>query len=186
MGKNIRLLLVVLSIALNIAFFGTWVWHGLAESKARDAQLEEPGTGCAASCALHRRLNVDDAQWRKIEPHFAEFHQGSQEVCRTMHRLRRELIDLLAAPNPDREVIRQKQEEILAGHRRIQELVVDQLLREREVLTAEQQEKLFNLLREGGACAGAAVNMGAQPAPAAAEHSGKGDSERTSEPSGGK
>jgi Spy/CpxP family protein refolding chaperone len=90
----------------------------------------------------------------------AEFRKASQAVCADVMRKRGEMIDLLASPQPDREDIAAKQEEILAGQRKMQQLVIEHLLAEKEVLTPEQQRELFDLLRRRSGCAGQMPMMG--------------------------
>ena len=57
------------------------------------------------------------------------------------------IIDELAAANPDLNAIKAKQAEIGEGQRRMQALVIDQLMTEKTVLTAEQQQRFFEMLR---------------------------------------
>lgn len=90
---------------------------------------------------------MNDEQRRRTEPLLAEFRKSSQTVCSEVAGHRRELIDLLAAPEVDREAVQAKQEGILAGQRRMQELLIAHLLAEKELLSPVQQEELFKLLR---------------------------------------
>jgi len=94
-----------------------------------------------------------------LEPGLARFRTDSESLCRQIHRRRGELIDLMASAQPDRDAIVAKQEEILAGQRKMQELVIAHLLAEKEALTAEQQAKLFQMIRERSGCAGGAAMM---------------------------
>lgn len=155
MWKRIAPLLVVLSVALNVAFIGVWVVHAARAhwfaGESRDGKVW---------CPLHRRLNVTDEQWRRIEPRIAAFRRRSQTICAEINRLRAELIDLLAADQPDRPAIAAKQEQIRAGQRRMQQLVVEHLLAEKDVLTTEQQRELFDLIRQRSACPGPGRMMG--------------------------
>ena len=155
MWKKIAPLLIVLSVALNIAFIGVWAVHATRAhwlvDEARDSEMW---------CPLHRRLNVTDEQWQQIEPRIVEFRRRSQAICGDMNRLRTELIDLIAADEPDRQAIAAKQEQIRAGQQQMQQLVVEHLLAEKEVLTAEQQKELFDLIRQRSACRGPGRMMG--------------------------
>jgi Spy/CpxP family protein refolding chaperone len=67
---------------------------------------------------------------------------------------------LIAAPEPDREAIGAKQEEVFAGQRRMQELVISHLLSQKKALTQEQQKRLFEMLRRQSGCAGHGPMMG--------------------------
>ena len=155
MWKKIAPLLIVLSVALNVAFIGVWGVHA-----GRTHWLVDGTRDGKVWCPLHRRLNVTDEQWREIEPRIVEFLRRSQAICADMNRLRTELIDLIAADQPDREAIAAKQERIRAGQQRMQQLVVEYLLAEKEVLTAEQQKELFELIRQRSACHGPSRMMG--------------------------
>ena len=155
MWKKIAPLLIVLSIALNVAFISVWAVQTVRAHWPTQAADESK-----VWCPLHRRLNVTDEQWRRIEPRILEFRARSQTICAEMTRLRTELIDLIASDNPDREAIAAKQGKIRAGREQMQKLVVERLLAEKEVLTDEQQKKLFDLIRQRGACHGPARMMG--------------------------
>lgn len=155
MWKKIAPLLIVLSVALNVAFVGVWVVHA-----ARAHWLAEGFRNGEVWCPLHRRLNVTDEQWQQIEPRLTEFRHQSQAICADMNRLRTELIDLIAGDEPDPGAIAAKQEQIRAGQQRMQELVVEHLLAEKAVLTPEQQKELFDLVRKRTACHGPGRMMG--------------------------
>jgi len=149
MWKKIVPLLVILSVALNIAFIGVWAVHAVRThwpvEESRDSEVW---------CPLHRMLNVTDEQWQRIEPRIAEFRRRARAICADMSRSRTELIDLIAADHPDRQAIAAKQEQIRAGQQRMQQLVIEHLLAEKQVLTAEQQKELFDLIRQRSACHG--------------------------------
>jgi Spy/CpxP family protein refolding chaperone len=82
-----------------------------------------------------------------------EFQVAVGELCQQVDAMRSEVIDLIAAEEPDAEAIRAKQDEILATKRSIQGLVVDHLLAEKQILTPEQQARLFEMLRDRTGCA---------------------------------
>jgi Spy/CpxP family protein refolding chaperone len=64
----------------------------------------------------------------------------------------------------DEIAIRAKQEEILAGQRQMQNVVIDHLLKEKEILSAEQAKKLIQSLceqcRHEGGGMGSAKHLG--------------------------
>jgi len=155
MWKKTAPLLVVLSVALNIAFISVWAVHAARSHWPTDAPSRED-----AWCPLHRRLNVTDEQRRQLDPRIAEFRTRTQTICAEMNRMRTELIDLIASDDPDRQAITAKQEEIRAGQQRMQQLVVEHLLAEKQVLTVEQQKELFDLIRQRSACHGPGRMMG--------------------------
>ncbi|OHB66514.1 MAG: hypothetical protein A2Y77_02290 [Planctomycetes bacterium RBG_13_62_9] len=160
MGRKYVFLLIVLSVALNVGFAGVWAAQTVAGHwSVREGRRQKSDDG-AIWCPLYRRLNVTDEQWRRLEPGLTPFQQASQSLYEEIQRRRAEFIDLVAAAQTDREAIAAKQEEIRAGQRQMQELVVAQLLAEKEVLTAEQQTKLFDMIRRHSGCIGPARMRG--------------------------
>lgn len=159
MWRKARPIVLAVSIALNVALLSTWAAHAIPAHLLREPAAEKARKP-DIWCPLHRELGVTIEQWRQIEPRLVEFHQKAQENCQRLQGLRDELLELLAAPEPDMEAIHRKQEEILEGHGRMQELVLGRLLHEKEVLTAEQQEKLFSMIRERMRCPGPGRMMG--------------------------
>jgi Spy/CpxP family protein refolding chaperone len=160
MWKRIAPLLIVLSVGLNIAFAGVWAAHVIRGHWAGWGRCGGEDPRGDVWCPLHRRLGVTDEQRRQLEPRLAEFRRRSRAICAEMNRLRTELIDLIAAEPPDRPAIAGKQEEIRAGQRQMQQLVVEHLLAEKEVLNAEQEKELFDLMRQPSACLGPGRMMG--------------------------
>ena len=151
MLRKIAVPLFALSVALNAAFAAFWSVHAFG---GRPRARRAGGGGEGVWCPLHRRLGTTEEQWREIGPRLEAFHGASAEICREIDRLRLELIDVVAAPEPDMEAIWAKQEQIREGQRLMQELVIGHLLEEKKVLTTEQQEQLFDMMRARSFCAG--------------------------------
>jgi len=149
MWKQIKPALVLLSIALNVAFAGVWLTYAAGSRDQSQEKRCEPGDSATIWCPLHRELNVRAGQWTEIEPRLRAFRASADEVCRQISELRRGILDELASANPGLDAIKAKQAEILAGQRKMQGLVIDQLMAEKKVLTTEQQQQLFEMLRRG-------------------------------------
>ena len=160
MLRKYAFLLIVLSVALNIGFAGIWAAQTVAGHWPASEGCGHKGGEGAVGCPLYRSLGVTDEQRQRLEPRLAQLQQASRTLCQETERKRAELIDLVAAAETDRTAIRTKQEEILAGQRRMQELVIEQLLAEKEVLTAEQQKELFDMIRRHSGCMGSALMRG--------------------------
>jgi Spy/CpxP family protein refolding chaperone len=159
MVRKNAILLMVLSVALNVGFAGIWAARTVAGHwSAREGRHKDYDG--AVWCPLYRSLDVTDEQWRQLEPRLVEFHRASRALCQEIQRMRLELVDLIASAETDRSAIAAKQEEIRAGQRRMQELVIEQLLAEKEILTAEQQKELFDRIRRYSGRMGPAVMRG--------------------------
>jgi len=143
MWRKAAPLLVLLSVALNAAFVGAWSIR-MAQSYAT---FEAPYDGPVWS-PLHRQLGVTPEQWGRIEPQLETFRQQTRAIHREMRALRSQMVDLIAEEDPDPRAIAEKQQEIRQGQARMQQLVVEHLLAEKEVLTAAQEEQLFQMMRE--------------------------------------
>ena len=151
--------LIVLSLAFNLAFVGVWAAMALTRSPDRLSLQANPGSSSGIWCPLHRQLGVSPEQWRRIEPRLKEFREAAAAICQEVTGKRAELIGLLAVHAPDRAAIAAKQEEILAGQRRMQDLVINYLLAEKHLLTPQQQIQLFDLLRQRKARGGSGPLM---------------------------
>jgi len=152
MWKKSKLYLIVASVALNGAFIAMWVAHAAPPQQALDGD-DTRVAEAPIWCPLHRQLNVTVEQWEEIEPRLREFQARVAELCQQTDAMRSEVIQLIAADDPDVEAIRAQQDEILETKRRIQRLVLAHLLAEKEVLMPEQQQRLFGMLRDRTRCA---------------------------------
>ena len=154
MWRKVGPLLVLLSVGLNLAFVGLWAKHavGSRRSPSPCGLCQDANGDSKVWCPLHRRLGTSVEQWRQIEPRLAAFRQSSQELCGKADERRAELIELFAVPQPDLEAIKLKQDEILVLQGQVQQLVIGQLLAEKQYLTPAQQKQLYELIRERSSC----------------------------------
>jgi len=152
MWKKTKSYLIVASVALNVAFVAMWIAHAAA-CHGHPQEAGETTARQAIWCPLHRELGVTEEQWAQIEPRLRDFQAAVGELRQQTSAKRSEVIDLIAAEEPDAKAIRAKQDEILATKRSIQGLVADHLLAEKGLLTHEQQQQLFEMLRNRTGCA---------------------------------
>jgi Spy/CpxP family protein refolding chaperone len=152
MWKQTRRYLIAVSVALNVAFVAIWITHA-ATSRLSAEPANQVETAEVIWCPLHRELDVSPQQWREIEPRLKAFQAAVGELCDQVDRSRSEVIEALAAEEPDLEAIRARQDEILATKRKMQGLVVAHLLAEKEILSADQEQRLFEMLRSRTGCA---------------------------------
>lgn len=147
MWNNLRKPLFALSVGLNLAFIAMWLVHALSAPSDAGGLSRSEIDGAIPS-ALHREIGVTAEQWRKIEPLILDFREKASIQRQKISALRGQLMDLLTMPNVDETAIREKQEELLAGQRQMQNLVIDHLLKEKAFLSPEQGEKLMQSLCE--------------------------------------
>jgi len=160
MWKKAMPLLVILSVALNLAFAAVWIAHALSERLAGREQRARETAASPIWHPLHQQLELGEQQWREIEPRLKQLQETSQGLCQHIRRLRGEILDIIREPEPDRNAIRARQQEILEGQRKMQSLVIEHLLAEKQLLTPEQQSRLLHLIRQCTACRGRGPLMG--------------------------
>lgn len=132
MQRSGLLYMLILSVLVNLGVAGAAIFHWRS--------------GAAEAVDVPAYLGLDAEQqrrWERLErPFVAELDAGWHEVARHRERLIREMFG--AAPDAARiEAERAKIAELQALQ---QKRVLAQFLRERDILTAQQREKLVQLL----------------------------------------
>ncbi len=142
MKDHLIVFLLCLSLALNAAFMAVWF------AKTRTARGAEPD-GSSIGCPLHRDMGVTSEQWAVIEPRLKEFQRSLDEPIEKADRLRDEVLGTIAEEGVSPDTVYAKQRELLDAKHEIQRRVADFLLWEKTVLTREQRDRMFALLKTG-------------------------------------
>jgi Spy/CpxP family protein refolding chaperone len=148
MKNRLRGLILALSLSLNLAFIGVWLFHAVPGWKMPLVGRDYLRSQKIASRTLHQELGVTPEQWQQIEPLILQFRQAMESQHLEIITLRQQLLELLAATPADENAIRAKQEEILAGQRQMQNLAMEHLLKEKKILSPDQAVKLIQALCE--------------------------------------
>jgi Spy/CpxP family protein refolding chaperone len=147
MWPKARTLILILSLSLNGAFLAVWLATAVpAWLQQSDRQTAVQSRGDIWS-PLHRELEVTPEQWRAIEPVLMTFQKEAQAQRSVITALRSQVIDLLSAPQASQAEIRVKQDEALSAMHRMQDLVISHFLAEKELLSPEQQDRMFEIAR---------------------------------------
>jgi Spy/CpxP family protein refolding chaperone len=169
-------LLLLLSLSLNVPFILMWAAANTTQSRAAtrgESRPQEPTSTETSTPAravnpmprapmprsfnpsrsegtrsVYREVGVTEEQWHEIEPRLAQFRATLYRLGRDMKRERDELVELVAAAELDYDAIRSKEESLLETHRKTNELITENMLADREILTADQQDKFFKKLRD--------------------------------------
>jgi len=130
---------LALSLSLNLGVLAAVGYRALESGRST-------GLGEEAGLVSHLGLSeVQQRQWRDAELAFlAEFEPRSDEIRE--HRDR--LVRAIFADDLDREAIESARARIAELQELQQRLVIEQLLRERELLDKGQRERLVKLLLE--------------------------------------
>lgn len=132
-------LFFVLSLLVNIGVLGAFGYRAVESGRW-------PGTGAEAFPGLTKYLALDPQQqrrWHEAEERFLERYAAGAAA---IHEARDRLIRLIFADPPDMAAIETQRAEIARLQDEQQRIVIEQLLRERELLDAEQRDRLVQLL----------------------------------------
>lgn len=164
MWRKLRTLLVILSVSLNVAILGAWLWQSMsAWPGGWPWSTKGVNTDAGIWCPLHRQLGVSEEQWRRIEPRLLRFRIKAQGLRKKMDALRMNMVDLIAAPQVNQEAVEVKREEIHAAQAMMQKLVIGHLIAEKELLTPDQQKRLFGMIRTRCICSEQGLLIGSWP-----------------------
>lgn len=140
MKKNIRIIAVIFSVVLNLVFIGSFAYHRSEQSFFMNHHENRMSL-------IYEQLNLNQEQLDKVTPMRISFHAyvGQQGDINKQTQL--ELIDLLAKENIDRDAIDIKTKSIHELQQQMQRKVIDHLIEESSIFTAEQREKFFTIIK---------------------------------------
>jgi len=141
MKKNLKILAIIFSVALNIVFIGSYFYY-------RSCPLAVRGHQANNNRLLYEELNLSREQLERFGPLRDRFHAFVNEQGRKIKAGQLELIDLLVGEAPDRKAIAVKRKEIQTLQGQMQTGVIDHLLDESGFFTPEQRRKFFALIKE--------------------------------------
>jgi Spy/CpxP family protein refolding chaperone len=140
MRENIKTILVVASVALNLVFAATYATYKLPLF-AGDRQPPAPGGH------LFLQLDLTPEQLKQFSVERDKFHGQLQELGQEIKARQLELIDLLEATPPDQQAIEKKQGMIQELQRAVQNEVIGHFLQASGFLTDEQRSRFFKLIK---------------------------------------
>lgn len=132
MRRSLWILAFAASLCLNVGFGAAWFMKRAHHRRPPD---------------LATQLGLASPQKETFEANFAALKQRLASLDQELDQARRELLDLLASENPSPEAIHAKQEAVLEIQQRIQEAVSTHLLKQKQLLTPDQQKRFFDHLR---------------------------------------
>lgn len=135
MNTNSLRKLLIISLCLNIGVLAALGWHYWSES-----------TNTATSLPAYLQLDAEqEQQWQQIEqPFLTQFGEAATKIAH--HR--NAMIDAIFSEPTNRTAIETERDAIALLQEHQQQLLIEQLLREREMLSAEQRQLLLGLLKQ--------------------------------------
>ena len=140
MKANLKVLIFLFSVILNVVFIGTFAAHKIPIfnwDKKTDKLMKPPFLQLDLTAEQLARFKSDRDKF------IGELHETGQAVGKKQI----ELIDLLAASTPDERAIKMKQEEIQHLQAATQDRVIVHLVQESSLLNSEQRTRFFQLVK---------------------------------------
>jgi Spy/CpxP family protein refolding chaperone len=131
MKQSIKILAVIFSVALNLAFL---VGYGIRKFSDRPTFAYE-------------QLDLSKEQRQHIQEARDHFLRDLNEIGNGIVNRQIETIDLIAADSLDRRAIETKFEEIQSLQRSMHQRVVDHLTEDKQIFTPVQRTKFFAVLK---------------------------------------
>jgi len=129
--QSIKILAVIFSVALNIAFLAG---YGIRKFSDR-------------SKFAYEELDLSKEQRQRLQNARDRFLRALNEIGNEIVNRQIETIDLISADSVDRRAIEAKFEEIQSLQQSMHERVVGHLLEDKQIFTPAQREKFFEVLK---------------------------------------
>ncbi len=145
MRRTGLILIFVVSLAANVAVLATVGYHYY-----RNTCLLQP-RACPLSSNdhhLYQSLGLSESQLSKIEPLARTFHERLEEMTGTTGDKRDQLVSLLSQEQVNHDQIERFRKKLAATQDGIQREVITHILELKEVLSPEQKQRFFDLMRE--------------------------------------
>jgi Spy/CpxP family protein refolding chaperone len=139
------MLLVVINISALATIGYIRFYNPRILCPAKDNRLENE--------LFYRQLSLSKRQIEKIRHIREPFAAETGRMCAMLTQKREELVGLMANSRPDSEKIHRTLASIDSAQAELQEKAIHYLLREKEILTPDQQEIFFSVIRERLHCA---------------------------------
>jgi len=143
MNNRTLLMGLLLSVAVNLGVLGRATYRYCCSRMGTAAGIE---SNLPCQRPWYAEIQLSATQTDQINQIHSEMQGRIEPLQKEMKRLRREFLDLFRSGTTDRRILELKIEEMSAVQERIEKVVADSLLREREALSPEQQGKLLMLL----------------------------------------
>jgi Spy/CpxP family protein refolding chaperone len=139
MKKDLKTILFIASVALNVVFAATYATYKLPSI----AGVPQP----APRGPVYLQLDLTPEQLTRFKAERDQFHAQILALGLQIKTKQIELIDLLEATPTDQQTIERKQEEIQLLQRAVQDRVIVHFLQESSHLSSEQRTRFFQLVK---------------------------------------
>jgi Spy/CpxP family protein refolding chaperone len=142
MINKILALILVFSLAFNIAFVGIWAYTRTGGRVPWQHRRRPQGWRDG-----WRRLGLSEGQKRELQRRRARLREDMRSARETLERQRQRLFDLLEQEDIDEEAVRRTRESIEQTQERIRHMTFEHMRGLREVLTPEQHRAMMQMMK---------------------------------------
>ena len=139
MNKNLKTILFIASVALNVVFAATYVTYKLPSLGG--------GSQPTPGVPLYLQLDLTPDQLTRFKGDRERFHAQLQELGQQIKAKQIEIIDLLGTAPTDQQAIERKQQEIQHLQGEVQDRVIVHFLQESSHMSSEQRARFFRLVK---------------------------------------
>jgi Spy/CpxP family protein refolding chaperone len=138
MINKVLALVLVFSLAFNVAFVGIYVHNRVQRAKPQAEAKRPPGPGPSEAMAWDR-FGLAPEQRKRIMDDWRQTGRKIAAVDSEMRDLRAQLINLLQADTLDEKAVRSIRDKIEVDQRQVREIVFNRMMRLRQELMPEQR-----------------------------------------------
>jgi Spy/CpxP family protein refolding chaperone len=144
MKKRVVIVGISLLFIINLSAISTIGYHKYCRYRAECAYRKN----CAAENLLIDQLSLTQQQIDNIESIRSGFQDSADRMNTCLCEKRAELLDCVKSANPDSQKIEMVLSQIDSMQAELQKNVIHCLLKEKEILTPEQERRFFSIIRE--------------------------------------
>ncbi len=144
MKRKVIIVGIIFLVIINFSALATIGYHRCF-GHGEEGQCE---TGYSEESYLCQQLSLSKSQAEKMKAFESSFYMQADKIGSTLLKMRNELVELLMVSEPDSEKIDVVLREIKSIQAELQKQVILYLLKEKEILTPEQQQKFFSIIKE--------------------------------------
>ncbi len=133
--------LIALLLIINLSALATFGYHRFVAGKAETMPCCQSGEEYLA-----QQLKLSSSQIEQMRAIIASFQERTSGISQQLFPKRMELVDQLKSTTPDSQRIHQLLQEIGALQTALQEQVIGTVLRQKAILTPEQEARFFELI----------------------------------------
>jgi len=139
-------LILIFSLAFNIAFVGIYVHNRVWRPRPRPAAQRPVQASGTAEGGGWRQFGLTGEQERRVMEDWRQTGRKITAIDAEARELRAHLISLLQADNLDEEAVRATRDKIEEDQQKVRELVFERMLKLRQELTPEQRRRWVALM----------------------------------------